>query len=117
MTNNSFEPEHHAPDAEPETATKRLEEMPPEIGFLLIGFGVVGLVFPGPFGTPLIVAGGLSLWPKSFRRIDRWMLRKMPKAHASGHVWVNRFMDDLDSRYPETSTCDCSKTGVSPRNP
>lgn len=84
--------------------TERLEELPPEIGLLMIGFGMVGLILPGPFGTPLIVAGGLSIWPKSFRRIDNWVLRKMPKTHESGHQWLNRFMDDLENRYPTHSS-------------
>ncbi|MFM7741290.1 MAG: hypothetical protein ACKO9H_17975 [Planctomycetota bacterium] len=80
---------------------RRLEQMPPEIGVLMLGFGVAGLIFPGPFGTPLIVAGGLSLWPRSFRRIDAWVAKKMPKSHESGHNWLNRFMDDLEKRYPQ----------------
>ncbi|MFM7132465.1 MAG: hypothetical protein ACKO0V_24210 [bacterium] len=80
---------------------RRLEQMPPEIGVLMLGFGVAGLIFPGPFGTPLIVAGGLSLWPRSFRRIDAWVAKKMPKSHESGHMWLNRFMDDLEKRYPQ----------------
>ena len=80
---------------------RRLEQMPPEIGVLMLGFGIAGLIFPGPFGTPLIVAGGLSLWPGSFRRIDTWVARKMPKSHESGHKWLNRFMDDLEKRYPQ----------------
>ncbi len=83
--------------------TQRLEKLPPEIGILMLGFGVAGLIFPGPFGTPLIVAGGLSLWPKGFRRVDGWVARKLPKSHESGHRWLERFMDDLEQRYPETA--------------
>lgn len=79
---------------------ERLENLPPEIGVLIISFGVAGLVFPGPFGTPLIIAGGLSLWPRAFRPADRWMARKFPKAHDSGAHWLERFMNDLDRRYP-----------------
>lgn len=93
-----------APPPDPATAkpghAERLEQLPPEIGLFIIGVGLVGLVFPGPFGTPLMVAGGLSLWPRAFRPADRWMARKFPKSHASGAHWLERFMDDLDSRYP-----------------
>lgn len=82
---------------------ERLEQLPPEIGLLIVGVGLVGLVFPGPFGTPLMIAGGLSLWPRAFRPADRWMARKFPKAHTSGAYWLERFMDDLDHRYPPNS--------------
>ena len=96
------------PSADPtiSSTNQRLEQMPPEIGLLMIGFGIAGLIFPGPFGTPLIVAGGLSLWPKSFRRIDGWVARKMPRSHENGHHWLNRFMDDLEKRYPATDFAD-----------
>ena len=79
---------------------ERLEQLPPEIGSLIIGIGIVGLIFPGPFGTPLIIAGGLSLWPKAFRPADKWMARKFPKSHAGGAHWLDRFMNDLEHRYP-----------------
>ncbi len=91
-------------DPEPpadQSHSQRLEQLPNEIGFLMIGIGFVGLIFPGPFGTPLMIAGGLSLWPATFRPADRWMARKFPNSHASGARWLERFMDDLDRRYPE----------------
>lgn len=71
------------------------------VGIALMGAGVVGLVAPGPLGTPLIIVGGVVLWPDLFRKPDRWLQKRMPRAR--GHVtdFVHRFMDDLNRRYPK----------------
>ncbi|MFM1800785.1 MAG: hypothetical protein RJA81_137 [Planctomycetota bacterium] len=104
MSEQSHVPFTDIPEGRSTSDTSRIESLPPEIGVLLIGFGLFGLVFPGPFGTPLIVAGGLSLWPRSFRKIDCWVQRKMPAAHESGQLCLIRFIDDLEKRYPNNST-------------
>ncbi|MBI1322924.1 hypothetical protein GC170_07035 [bacterium] len=77
-----------------------LQRLPVEVSLTIVGAGFVGLILPGPFGAPLIVGGGLSLWPKAFRPVDRWVRRRMPKAHASGMIWLDRFQIDLERRYP-----------------
>lgn len=77
-----------------------LHRLPVEVSLTIVGAGFVGLILPGPFGAPLIVGGGLSLWPKAFRPVDRWVRRRMPKAHASGMIWLERFQVDLEHRYP-----------------
>ena len=103
QTNTQPPPDQPTPDTHTTTRpghAERLEQLPPEIGLLIVGVGLVGLIFPGPFGTPLMIAGGLSLWPRAVRPADRWMARKFPSAHASGAHWLERFMDDLDTRYP-----------------
>jgi hypothetical protein len=79
---------------------RELPKLPAEVGLLIMGVGVVGLLLPGPIGTPLIVSGGLSLWPRAFRPADRWMRRNCPKTHASGSNWLLRFKADLERRYP-----------------
>lgn len=84
-----------------DTANDRL---PVEVGLTIVCAGIVGLVLPGPFGTPLIVGGGLSLWPRAFRPIDRWVQRRMPRAHESGTNWLIRFQADLHRRYPAGQT-------------
>lgn len=76
------------------------QRLPVEVSLTIVGAGVVGLILPGPFGAPLIVGGGLSLWPKAFRPVDRWVRKRMPKAHASGMIWLDRFQVDLERRYP-----------------
>lgn len=84
-----------------DAATDRL---PVEVSLTIVCAGVVGLVLPGPFGAPLIVGGGLSLWPRAFRPIDRWVERRMPVAHSSGTKWLIRFRTDLERRYSENRT-------------
>ncbi len=79
-----------------------LQRLPVEVSLTIVSAGVVGLILPGPFGAPLIVGGGLSLWPKAFRPVDRWVRRRMPKAHASGMIWLERFQIDLERRYPSS---------------
>jgi hypothetical protein len=78
--------------------------MPVEVSLTIVCAGFVGLVLPGPFGAPLIVGGGLSLWPRAFRPIDRWVERRMPAAHTSGTKWLIRFQTDLERRYPANRT-------------
>lgn len=84
------------------------DRLPVEVSLTIVCAGVVGLVLPGPFGTPLIVGGGLSLWPRAFRPIDRWVERRMPAAHASGTNWLIRFRTDLDRRYPSERSVNLS---------
>jgi|GEM_PF-4585730 len=87
--------------AMPDAPTDRL---PVEVSLTIVCAGVVGLVLPGPFGAPLIVSGGLSLWPRAFRPINRWVERRMPAAHSSGTKWLIRFRTDLERRYPANRT-------------
>jgi hypothetical protein len=77
-----------------------IEKFPPEIATLLVVAGVAGLVLPGPFGTPLLIAGGVVLWPKTFRPIERWFSRKFPAAHREGVIQIKQFVTDLNRRFP-----------------
>jgi hypothetical protein len=83
-----------------EETRHRLRLLPREVGAVLLGFGVAGLVLPGPFGTPLILAGGLVLAPRLFHRTERWFERRFPNAHRAGRRHVDRFLDDFERRYP-----------------
>jgi hypothetical protein len=80
--------------------TNPAHRLPVEVSLSIIAAGVVGLIVPGPFGAPLIVGGGLSLWPRTFEPVDRWVRKKMPRAHESGMNWLDRFRNDLEHRYP-----------------
>jgi hypothetical protein len=79
---------------------ERIRGLPKEVGALLVAAGVGGLVLPGPFGTPLLVLGGLVLWPRAFGRVEKYLRRRFPKVHHEGLRHINRFLDDLDRRYP-----------------
>ncbi len=78
---------------------KRLEELPKEVGVMLIAAGVVGLVLPGP-GTPALIAGGVALWPGAFSKLELWLERRYPNVHQKSMKQIGRFLDDLEKRYP-----------------
>jgi len=95
-------------DSAPEDATAKgenqeevLEQFPPEIATLLIMAGIAGVLLPGPIGAPLILAGGVTLWPKTFRPIERWFNRRFPALHKEGVIQLKEFINDLKSRYPD----------------
>jgi hypothetical protein len=78
----------------------RLEKLPPEIGVLLIVMGVTGLLLPGPVGSPFLVAGGVALWPSAFRKVEDWLQRASPRLFEEGIRQMERFVADLERRYP-----------------
>jgi hypothetical protein len=80
--------------------TRRLAELPREIGVLLVTIGVVGVVLPGLAGTPALLAGGLMLWPRGFRKVDRWLAKRWPAGHRHGTAQLLRYLDDMERRYP-----------------
>ncbi len=82
------------------TTLERIKNLPAPVGVLLVGFGVAGLILPGPMGTPLIIAGGLVLAPRAFGKVEKFFERRFPKFHRAGLDVVERFVDDLDKRYP-----------------
>jgi hypothetical protein len=71
----------------------RVDELPKEAGWLLITAGVVGLIVPGVFGTPFLLAGAVVLAPGGSRLLSRW-------AGHSAIRQIGRFLDDLERRYP-----------------
>jgi hypothetical protein len=90
-------------DQAAETTRQRIRRLPPEVGAVLVGVGVVGFILPGPMGTPLILAGGLVLIPRVFGRVETWVQKKFPKSHRVGMKYVDRFIDDFEKRYPHRS--------------
>ena len=86
------------PDPEPAEIDK-IKDLPKELGVMLITAGIVGFILPGP-GTPAIIAGGLVLWPKAFGKFESWLEHSHPKVHREGMQQINRFLSDLQKRYP-----------------
>jgi hypothetical protein len=78
----------------------RIEKLPKEVGVLLIVAGIGGLLLPGPVGSPLLVLGGVVLWPRVFHRVEACFLRRFPKLHHQSVLQVTRFLEDLERRYP-----------------
>lgn len=76
-----------------------IEKLPPEVATLLMLIGVLGIPLPGP-GIPFILAGGMSLWPKTFGPMDDRFRRTWPESHRKVRKVLNRFEQDLQRRYP-----------------
>ncbi|MGI9211299.1 MAG: hypothetical protein ACR2HF_02405 [Methylococcaceae bacterium] len=91
------------PTAE-DALNSRIEHMPRDVGAMLLGVGFAGFVLPGIFGLPFLLAGGVILMPETTRKI-----KKKLGMEKSGHTdfadkQINRFLDDLDKRYPQNNT-------------
>lgn len=82
---------------------QRLAEQPREVGVLLVTIGIMGVVLPGLVGAPALLAGGLMLWPRGFRSVDRWLARRCPGVHRHGTEQLLRYLDDMERRYPTRS--------------
>jgi hypothetical protein len=74
--------------------------VPREIGVLLVVAGIGGILLPGPVGTPLLILGGLILYPGAFQRLEIRLERRFPRVHRHGMRQIDRFLGDLDRRYP-----------------
>jgi hypothetical protein len=74
--------------------------LPKEVGVLLIVAGVGGMLLPGPVGSPFLLLGAVTLWPRAFMRLEIWFHRQFPKMHHTGTRQIHRFLADLDRRYP-----------------
>jgi hypothetical protein len=80
--------------AAPEQPIFRIQQLPREAGWVLITAGVVGLAVPGVLGMPFLLAGAIVLMPGGSTLLSRW-------AGDSAMRQINRFLDDLERRYPQ----------------
>jgi hypothetical protein len=103
-TNNAPDrPSEETADASHQETMEMLGKLPPEIGMLLIISGIAGVLLPGPVGMPLLIAGGVTMWPKTFEPIERWFSRRFPVVHREGVFQIKEFISDLRKRYPDKS--------------
>ncbi len=84
---------------------RRIRLLPPEVGAVLVTVGIAGVILPGPMGMPLLLAGGLVLLPSVFGGAERWLERRFPNFHWHGMRHVDRFIDDLEKRFPPKPPC------------
>jgi hypothetical protein len=97
-------PQGEAPDeppVDPAAISRRLKELPKEVGVMLVSVGVCGAVLPGMAGLPAIVAGGLVLWPKAFGRVEGWLQRRHTGFYHRGVQQIDRYLNDLERRFPD----------------
>jgi hypothetical protein len=85
---------------------ERMQQLPQDIGWLLVAAGVVGVVMPGVLGVPFLALGGLILMPATNRRAERWLTGHSPRIFKGSVRQINRFLDDLEKRYPRARTKD-----------
>jgi hypothetical protein len=81
----------------------RFEHLPKEVGVLLLATGMVTGMLPpppGPFDLSIMLAGGIALWPRGFRTLEGWTRRRFPNAHQASMSFLERYLDDLERRYP-----------------
>jgi hypothetical protein len=84
-------------------APRRIEGLPKEVGALLMVAGLTTGMLPlppGPFDLSLVVAGGFVLWPRGLGGVESWTRRRFPKAHRCGMKFLDRYLTDLERRYP-----------------
>jgi hypothetical protein len=80
-----------------------LRELPPEVAAVLMIVGLLGIILPGPTGTPLFLAGASAFVPGLFQPVERWTRRRFPNIYRAGRAQLDRFLDDLERRYPTNS--------------
>ena len=83
----------------PPDIQERLRRLSPEAAAAVLASGLIFWVVPGP-GTPLILAGGLRLWPSVFSKFARKLEHYFPKGHSAGLEVLRRFLDDMEGRFP-----------------
>jgi hypothetical protein len=90
------------PSENGETDIISRQGVPKELGVLLVIGGIGGLLLPGPVGSPFLILGGVILWPAAFSRVEKCFEKRFPRLHKQGMMQINRFVRDLERRYPWT---------------
>jgi len=78
----------------------RTEDIPRDVGWLLLTAGMIGEIAPGVVGTPFWIIGTMILWPRMGRRMESWLESRAPQIFNNGMRQAWRFLDDLERRYP-----------------
>ncbi|MEY4194916.1 MAG: hypothetical protein RLZZ226_1284 [Pseudomonadota bacterium] len=101
----------HPPEVRPSPPTQeeilqaRVEQMPRDVGAMLLTVGFAGFVLPGIVGLPFLLAGGVILMPKTTQKLKKKLGMEDDSPHNEFAArQINRFLDDLDRRYPQAET-------------
>lgn len=79
---------------------ERVRKLEHDVGWLLVTAGIVGIIVPGILGTPFLIMGAMALWPGNRKRMEHWRNGQSPRFFRPGMTQINRFLDDLENRYP-----------------
>ena len=85
---------------EDDAVVERVGHLKHDVGWVLVTAGIVGLILPGVLGTPFLIMGAFALWPGNRKRMEHWRQGHSPKFFHGGMKQINRFLDDLERRYP-----------------
>ena len=97
-------PESHSVlTSEEEAELRRIKDLPKEVGVMLMTVGVLGLALPGVVGAPCNDRGRPGPWPKAFGKVENWFQSKFPKVHKQSLHQIHRYLNDLESRYPDST--------------
>ncbi len=77
------------------------DRLTPELGWMLIWVGVLGVILPGLPGAPFFLVGGAVLAPGGKMTISRWIGDEPGPVVGRSLKILDRFLDDLDARYPQ----------------
>ena len=97
--------EHNLVAMDVDQATiERIERLPKDVGWLLFTAGIMGIIVPGVIGTPFLILGGFMIWPWSSQKAEGWLKGHSPKPFKGSIRQINRFLDDLERRYPQSAS-------------
>lgn len=91
---------NHSSDRQP---LLRFDTLTPDVGWLLVAAGVIGVIAPGIPGTPFLIVGALAITPGGTKLLSRWAGKNPPRIVRVGMKPIGRFLDDLERRYPRAS--------------
>ncbi len=83
-----------------EQALLRIVNVPPDVGWMMITVGILGVVLPGLIGTPFLVTGIAVLAPGGPELLTRWVRENPNWVVLTGLKQMGRWLDDLERRYP-----------------
>jgi hypothetical protein len=86
--------------AEDQPVVLRIDELPRDVGWVLVYVGVLGVVLPGIIGFPFVIAGGAILLPGGPKLLTRWIGSNPPPVVHAGMKQITRLVYDLERRYP-----------------
>ena len=86
--------------ADDEPVVLRIDELPRDVGWVLVYVGVLGVVLPGIIGFPFVIAGGAILLPGGPKALTRWMGPNPPPVVHASMKQISRLVFDLERRYP-----------------
>jgi hypothetical protein len=78
----------------------RIANVPPDVGWMMVSMGILGVILPGIIGTPFLVTGIAVLAPGGPPLLVRWVRRNPNWVVLTGLKQMGRWLDDMERRYP-----------------